>query len=163
MVYTEVSSFHCARLTCNCRPGMREEMCWRPDVYLTDHHLQHATKYHQILWPHELEDCYEISPVTQRYQFTPAFRLCMRDLRCWTLEQRFFDDYPDLRKDCPSYEVSLLTEVADKRTRTVQWIAREQNRAKALRRDRTNALVTAGQDEIFNTEASRTATSYESQ
>lgn len=55
----------------------------------------------QFLWPHDIEDAFNLNPQTNLYQLSKGFLVRFQDLRCWTMNSDFLNKYPDFRGDIP--------------------------------------------------------------
>jgi hypothetical protein len=63
-------------------------------------------KHFQFMWPFCFEDTFQHCPTTDSYSASPLFERYHRDLRCWSMQKKFFWEYPELMEDITSPESS---------------------------------------------------------
>ncbi|KAJ5210479.1 hypothetical protein N7491_010286 [Penicillium cf. griseofulvum] len=89
-------------------PGFRERLFVWPQKYSQDRCLAYMGSCFRFSSPSDPQRLYAWNPRTGLYTFSTEFTKRLKDLRCWTVERRFFDVYPELEGEIPTYNAGLL-------------------------------------------------------
>ncbi|CAK7234636.1 hypothetical protein SCUCBS95973_009001 [Sporothrix curviconia] len=85
-------------------PGVRERFVFSQHRYCSNLFWDSFSANLRILWAHGIDSCYHMDFMTGHYCISPTFKSQIRDLRCWTMLRGFFDHFPELACDIPTYE-----------------------------------------------------------
>ena len=88
-------------------PGFRHCLVEQPQKYITNHFTDKFRFNLKLLWPFDISFAYTKDPITQMYASTPDFINRQWDLRCWTMQNAFFDGSEELMSSIPSFDVPL--------------------------------------------------------
>jgi hypothetical protein len=81
------------------RPGLRERLVLTGSQILTDEFFGNFAASFRFIWPHGLSDVYHIDAITGLHSLSSLFKESHRDIRNWTMDQRFFDAFPEVYYD----------------------------------------------------------------
>ncbi|EXJ92016.1 hypothetical protein A1O3_00566 [Capronia epimyces CBS 606.96] len=80
-------------------PSLRERFV-RGYGGIGEHKFSIALLIHfKFQWPFSFEDTYFYNSVLDTYKANPLFDQYYHDLNCWTMDSRFFYEFPELRND----------------------------------------------------------------
>ncbi|KAL9948570.1 hypothetical protein ACHAO5_001670 [Verticillium nonalfalfae] len=84
-------------------PGLRERFIFSQHQYCANLFWHLFRSNLTILWPFEFNDCFMRNTTTGLFQLSPIFEDRIRDIRSWTMNVDFLDQFPELRDDIPEY------------------------------------------------------------
>ncbi|KAH8647905.1 hypothetical protein BX600DRAFT_503241 [Xylariales sp. PMI_506] len=84
--------------------GVRERFVFSQHQYCSNRFWQLFSTNLRIIWPYEFQDCYTVDSMTGKCQISPKFITHIRNLNSWTMSVDFFNHFPDLYNDIPSYQ-----------------------------------------------------------
>lgn len=87
-------------------PALRDRLVRHHNYYFAD--SEFSTQYRQhfkFSWPFGFDDTYRYDPARRTYRISPLFERYHRDMRCWSLEQVFFDRFPELTGEISVYQI----------------------------------------------------------
>lgn len=85
------------------RPGFREHLFVWPQKYSRDKCLAFMGSCFRFSWFSDPQNLYVFNSCTGLYALSAEFTKRLNDLRCWTVEPRFFEIYPELQGEIPAY------------------------------------------------------------
>ncbi|OHW96992.1 bZIP transcription factor [Colletotrichum incanum] len=85
-------------------PGVRERFVFGQHHYCNNQFWELFGPNLHVLWPFEFRDAYKKSVVTGQYQISPIFEQRIMDINAWTMGNGFFDRFPELIADIPSFQ-----------------------------------------------------------
>ncbi|KIV91586.1 hypothetical protein PV10_06106 [Exophiala mesophila] len=88
-------------------PGIREHILFAPRKYATNRFMDSFRNYCRFVWNHHPEDTFVRNDLTGMYSYSLDFITRQADLRCWSMRSEFFNLFPELRNDIPSFDESF--------------------------------------------------------
>jgi hypothetical protein len=73
--------------------------------FATSEFSVHYRQHFKFSWPFGFDETYRYEPATKTYRISPLFERYHRDMRCWSLEQVFFQKFPELIGEISVYEI----------------------------------------------------------
>ncbi|GKT40346.1 uncharacterized protein ColSpa_00527 [Colletotrichum spaethianum] len=86
------------------RPGLRERFVFGQHHYCNNQFWELFGPNFHMLWPFEFRDAYKKSVVTGKYQISSMFEERIMDINAWTMGHQFFDRFPELIADIPTFQ-----------------------------------------------------------
>lgn len=80
-------------------PGMRERLCFGKDKYLTDDFWSKFIAHWKFTWPYNITSTYVVDIRTGLLRLSPEFQRRLHDFASWTMDDAFFDWYPEFEPD----------------------------------------------------------------
>jgi len=86
-------------------PALRDRLIRHHNYYFaTSEFSIHYRQHFKFSWPFSFDDTYHYEPETKTYSTSPLFERYHRDMRCWSLEQVFFEKFPEFKGSIGVYE-----------------------------------------------------------
>lgn len=80
-------------------PGLRERAVLDPALTLSDKFWSDVIYCFRFYWPHEAADAVKVDPRSKLLGFTGSFQNSVRDIHKWTMDQTFFESFPETFDD----------------------------------------------------------------
>ncbi|KAK5958806.1 hypothetical protein OHC33_000649 [Knufia fluminis] len=84
-------------------PGLRERFVFSEHRYCSNIFWRLFCLSLRLQWPYEFRDCYTRNVTTGLYRISPTFHERVTDIRCWTMGNDMFKQYPELISDIPTW------------------------------------------------------------
>lgn len=69
------------------------------DLKMTNQFWALLGRHFRLIWPYNLNACFEVDCVTRLLRFTSLFKAQSYDLSSWCMTQDWFETYPDTEDD----------------------------------------------------------------
>jgi hypothetical protein len=79
-----------------------------PQKYSANKCLAYMGSCFRFAWSLDEQSLYTWDTRTGLYSLSTEFSKRVRDLQCWTVQRRFFDEYPELRGEIPTDGAELI-------------------------------------------------------
>ncbi|RFU24528.1 hypothetical protein B7463_g11800, partial [Scytalidium lignicola] len=107
-IHSQTTKEHPVALDFFCWPALRERLLNTHTYFHIDDFSAFFSRYYKFKWPFPPEQSFIYHKETDTYELTPLFEQCYSELRFWTIEEPFFQRFPELSKD-----ISDLQDKAD--------------------------------------------------
>ncbi|KAM0270026.1 hypothetical protein ACHAQH_009586 [Verticillium albo-atrum] len=104
-------------------PGVRERFVFSQHRYCTNLFWKLFRSNLTLLWQFDFDDCFMQSTATGHFQLAPLFEERIRDIKSWTMNADFLNQYPELCDDIPMY-MGIPAKPSTPRSALVQQHAR---------------------------------------
>jgi hypothetical protein len=108
VIFLIIHSAHQYSTLTYTRPGLRERFVFSEHSYCTDLFWHLLNKSLRILWQYDFRDCYTMNRHTGTYAVSKAFENRISDISSWAMGPAFFQQWPELYADIPSFEASAV-------------------------------------------------------
>lgn len=81
------------------RPGLRERLVLTGSQILTDDFFSNFASNFRFDWMHKMSDIYDVDAITGLHSLSSLFKESLRDIRNWTMDQKFFEAFPEVYYD----------------------------------------------------------------
>ncbi|RDW74140.1 hypothetical protein BP5796_07582 [Coleophoma crateriformis] len=86
-------------------PALRDRLVRQHSYYFSTAEFSVYYRQHfKFCWPFRFEDTYCYDSATNSYSISPLFIRYHRDMRCWSMQKRFFEKFPEFVGDITAYE-----------------------------------------------------------
>lgn len=86
-------------------PGFRDKLLLSPLKFATNKFMTALQRYVDFTWERDLHEIYVKDPMTDLYHLSDLAQARLKDVRCYTVSQDFFVEFPELRADIPCTSV----------------------------------------------------------
>ncbi|KAF3359808.1 hypothetical protein VdG1_05017 [Verticillium dahliae VDG1] len=82
-------------------PGIRERFVFSQHRYCTNQFWELFRSNLTLVWQFGFNDCFMQNTATGRFELAPLFEERIRDIKAWTMNADFLNQYPELADDIP--------------------------------------------------------------
>ena len=91
------------------RPALRDRLVRHHNYYFaTTEFATHYREHFKFSWPFGFDETYRYNPSTKSYRISPLFERYHRDMRCWSMEEVFFQKFPELVGEMSVHQLDPL-------------------------------------------------------
>ncbi|RBQ82403.1 hypothetical protein VDGD_09257 [Verticillium dahliae] len=115
-------------------PGIRERFVFSQHRYCTNQFWELFRSNLTLVWQFGFNDCFMQNTATGRFELAPLFEERIRDIKAWTMNADFLNQYPELADDIPVF-TGIPAKPSTPRNALAQQQARWSTTPRPIKRD----------------------------